>query len=323
MGVIVGSARIDENGNISGGQAGDQTGSEVMEQDFYVHSLGWYILRPKSDAVASGIARAMKQACENNNIGYDQDQRYGILTYGTASRVPTECDCTSLVRECIKEASGTDVGDFYTGNMAACLENSGLFNGRISYTSGTVLYTGDVLVTKSKGHTVAVTSGTKRGGDEVGDYSFQLKDIVGGSNGKHVKFFQRLAKAKGFFNDKIDGDCGKITTQAIYAVQKAYGLKQDGCCGINTWCALTGLGHVGYLFTIKKVFKCCPNSDSTEVVQYLLKLEKYKGSDGRELTTDGDCGANTEYAIKQYQAKNGLTVDGQAAEKTLSKLIAV
>ena len=40
MGVIIGSARIDERGKISGGAAGDQTGSEVSTQAFYVHSKG-------------------------------------------------------------------------------------------------------------------------------------------------------------------------------------------------------------------------------------------------------------------------------------------
>ena len=32
--VKIGSARIDENGNISGGKEGDQNGREVMIQDF-------------------------------------------------------------------------------------------------------------------------------------------------------------------------------------------------------------------------------------------------------------------------------------------------
>ena len=42
------------------------------------------------------------------------------------------------------------------------LEKSGLFEKRIAYTSNTTLYTGDVLVTKTKGHTVIVVEGANR-----------------------------------------------------------------------------------------------------------------------------------------------------------------
>lgn len=61
MSLVVGSARIDENGHISGGKPGDQTGNEVSTQAYYVHSKGWYCLRPKSITVANAIAEAMLQ----------------------------------------------------------------------------------------------------------------------------------------------------------------------------------------------------------------------------------------------------------------------
>lgn len=75
MSLVVGSARIDENGHISGGKPGDQTGNEVSTQAYYVHSKGWYCLRPKSITVANAIAEAMLQGCRNNNIGYCQGHR--------------------------------------------------------------------------------------------------------------------------------------------------------------------------------------------------------------------------------------------------------
>lgn len=168
MTVIFGSARIDENGKASGGSAGDQTGKEVSTQNYYMSSKGWYCLRPKSDSVAVKIATAMKEACANNNIGYDQNQRNGALTqlkkYGSLAKisVKTETDCSALVRACIYQATKKDVGDIYTGNLASALENSGLFEKRFSVTSSNQLYTGDVLVTKTKGHTVVVVSGKSR-----------------------------------------------------------------------------------------------------------------------------------------------------------------
>lgn len=172
MSIMVGSARIDERGNASGGAAGDQkqtsatndlTG-EVSMQKMYSHSKGWYILRPKSAAHAVKMADLMKAACNNANIGYDQGNRLGVVQHGIMTAVKTECDCSSLVREVVKEATGKDPGNFTTANEAASLEATGLFESKRSYVSqsATPVYDGDVLVTKAKGHTVIVVSGNAR-----------------------------------------------------------------------------------------------------------------------------------------------------------------
>lgn len=166
--VTIGSARIDERGKVSGGAAGDQkqkttpdyTG-EVSMEGFYVHSKGWIILRLLSAEQALKNASAMITACNNLNIGYDQDQRLGVVSKGTASKEKTECDCGTLVRQCVKEATGIDPGNFTTANEATALMNTGLFE-KLEYVKGMPLYTGDVLVTKTKGHTAIVTSGAPR-----------------------------------------------------------------------------------------------------------------------------------------------------------------
>lgn len=168
MSIIIGSARIDEKGKASGGAAGDQKQTstpdyrgEVSLENFYVHNQGWYILRAKSTDVAEKLAAAMYRACNNANLGYDQNQRLGVITYGTASTVKTECDCSSLVRQCVREAAGKDPGNFTTANEATMLVNTGLFD-KLPYKTGVDLYSGDILVTKTKGHTVIVTSGASR-----------------------------------------------------------------------------------------------------------------------------------------------------------------
>ena len=169
MSVIIGSARSDENKQYSGGKKGDQrqtssvdTSGEVSMQNFYVHKKGWYVLRPKDKLTADMIACKMKDACNNKNIGYSQSDRLSIITNGINTLQPTNCDCSSLVRECIREASGKDVGNFTTSNEANILEKSGLFNTRVVYKQGMNLYSGDVLVTKEKGHTAIVTNGVPR-----------------------------------------------------------------------------------------------------------------------------------------------------------------
>ena len=160
--IRIGSARIDERGKLVGGKAGDQTGKEVSEQNFYVHSKGWFVLRPKAEDHAEKIAERMRTACSNSNLGYDQNQRLGVIKNGIDSKVKTECDCSSLVRACVKEATGKDPGNFNTSNEKGVLYATGLFEQVRTYNSMMQLFVGDILVTKTKGHTVIVTDGQHR-----------------------------------------------------------------------------------------------------------------------------------------------------------------
>lgn len=167
MSLMVGSARIDENGKISGGKPGDQTGNEVSTQPYYVHSKGWICMRAKSVPVANAIAKAMLQACENDNIGYCQGHRTTVIGQlrksGSLAKISakTEADCSSLVRACCIQA-GFAPGNFNTSAEVSALKASKQFTEPITVTSGTKLYNGDILVTKTKGHTVVVVSGNPR-----------------------------------------------------------------------------------------------------------------------------------------------------------------
>lgn len=171
MAVIIGSARIDENGKATGGKAGDQTGREVSTQAWYLHKLGWRVFRCKSRAKAALIAEAMQAACANVCVGYDQNQRLTLYNVAknvdfnpTLVRVACETDCSALVRVCLAYA-GIIVGNFRTTTEAATLLKSGFFEELTGdeYTkSSDSLRVGDILVTPSQGHTVIVlTNGPK------------------------------------------------------------------------------------------------------------------------------------------------------------------
>ena len=162
---VIGSARVDEAGKYSGGKRGDQKQTaapdlkgEVSRQQFYVHKKGWIILRPRDPIHARAIAQAMAMACDNPHIGYSQSDRYSVLSAGTCTAQAVNCDCSSLVRLCIKEGTGKDPGDFTTANEASKLTALGLFD-RLEYADGMKLCAGDILVTKTKGHTVIVIEG--------------------------------------------------------------------------------------------------------------------------------------------------------------------
>lgn len=213
MAVIIGSARHDEHGNCySGGKAGDQTGQEVSMQKFYVHKKGWRVLRAKSSEIANKLAEAMKIACNNENIGYDQSERYGVIKHGIEAKVKTECDCSSLVRACIIYATGTDVGDFNTENERSVILKSGLFDDIGSYRNGNTLYNGDILVTRTKGHTVIVVSGAKKSKNNYypkytgnsGSIIEALKAV--GEDDVSKEHRAEIAKKNGFSNFKFTSE---------------------------------------------------------------------------------------------------------------------
>ena len=146
----------------------------------------------------------MITACNNKNIGYDQSNRLGVIKYGTGSTVKTECDCSSLVRQCVKEAAGVDAGNFTTANEKNMLTKTGLFDA-LTYSAGMTLYTGDILVTKTQGHTVVVTSGAARNtstGSYYPVYSGSTTSIVAalaavGEKDTSYEHREKIAKANG------------------------------------------------------------------------------------------------------------------------------
>lgn len=165
--VLIGSARNSEHGTIDG-QGGDQTGREVAQEPYYLHPLGWDVLRCVDPGRALMMSYDMASACNNVNIGYSQYERYSVLyeaskvAYDLAKiDIPCNADCSSLVRACLIYA-GYHVGDFYTGNEYNIIVETGAFTDvtdNVDLTTGEGLYTGDILITSQKGHTAIVTQG--------------------------------------------------------------------------------------------------------------------------------------------------------------------
>ena len=73
MAVRIGHASIDENGKISGGKAGDQTGKEVCIRDWY--NKPWNVMIICNDeSIAKKAAKYMIAICNDPDFGYDQGQ---------------------------------------------------------------------------------------------------------------------------------------------------------------------------------------------------------------------------------------------------------
>lgn len=171
MTVKIGHAHSDENSKATGGKAGDQTGKEVLIQNWYLREKGWSVVfRAKDNATAEKIAKAVEQACTNDNIGYDQRQRTTLYKCAESynwnlSKITEkcECDCSSLVAVCVNAAGIPVSKDMYTGNQRTVLQGTDKFEvltAKKYLTRPDYLKRGDILL--GPGHTAIVLSNNER-----------------------------------------------------------------------------------------------------------------------------------------------------------------
>lgn len=248
--VYIYGASIDENGKASGGKAGNQTGRELRKQAWYKHTKGWRVFRAKDPVVAAKIAQDAKWAVANMKIGYDQSQRLTLYNVSkplgfNCKLVSTacECDCSALVRVCCAYA-GIMLPNFRTPTEPAALLNSGAFEEMkgAKYTdSPDYLKTGDILCTRTQGHTVIV------GNDGAKANEKPPEGLSRGDYGTAVRSMQEaLLKwdSKCLPKYGADGDLGSETEKALKAFQTASGLPATGVYDDATRAALTGTAPI-------------------------------------------------------------------------------
>ena len=255
MAVYVGSARIDENGKAYNGKAGDQNGKEVMTQKWYLSSKGWRVVRAKNREVALKIAKCMDAACKNSKIGYDQWQRHTLYNNAKAvgfdvSKVTKACetDCSALVRVCCAYAGITGIPEsFRTGNMVDNLLKTGMFaelKGSKYTNQSNFLGRGDILITRTAGHTVVVLDdGPKYEGAvdmPVKEPALGDRLLKHGAEGADVQLMQAYLIQLGYNLGKwgADGDYGDATELAVMRFQQDAGIEADGDYGPVTHAAL-------------------------------------------------------------------------------------
>ena len=251
MAVKIGSARMGENGKITGGKPGDQTGREVSTQHWYAHSKGWRVFRAKNAGVGHKIAECMEKICANDRIGYNQAQRgtlyAAVKGHGfdpDALKIKVNTDCSAAVRVCCCYA-GITVGNFNTANEASYLLATGAFvelTGSEYTRSSDRLRKGDILVTRTKGHTVVVlTDGKKAEAAPEKPLKLGDRELRNGMEGEDVRQLQSMLIQLLYDCGRwgADGDFGDATEMAVRDYQRDHSLTVDGEAGPDTIGSLT------------------------------------------------------------------------------------
>lgn len=127
----------------------------------------------------------------------------------------------------------------------------------------------------------------------------------------------------------VDGSYGAATVSAVEAFQTLFGLTSDGVVGRSTW---NKLKEVGLAVANKIVAanvapgqfttttRAGSSGTAVRAVQYYLRRLAAYYSDVPRVAVDGKFGAATTRAVKAWQSRAGLTVDGVVGRLTFQSL---
>jgi len=141
-----------------------------------------------------------------------------------------------------------------------------------------------------------------------------------GERGPQVTTVQNQLKDLGYFPDSVrsTGYYGPITKQSVMEFQAANGLRVDGIAGPRTKAALQAVYTPQPIVT--PVVDVQTPTYTTKEVQDKLKVLGYFPDSVRST---GYYGPITKQSVREFQAANGLAVDGVIGPKTAAALKAV
>ena len=208
--------------------------------------------------------------------------------YDQIKRWGKDYDCSSLVISAYENA-GVPVkanGATYTGNMKSAFIKCGFK--ALLYYRGIDLIKGDVLLNEQ--HHTAMYIGS----EQIVQASINEKGTAtGGKTGDQtgreiaVSPFYEYSKGWQYVLRYDETPHEEIKTVNIEVRRLVYG---DICAEVS-------------------------------VVQTLLNALGYKGTNGKSLSTDGNFGNNTVFAVKSFQKAHGFPVDGIVGQMTWTALL--
>ena len=278
---MISNCSINELGKISGGKPGDNNGREWLIRSWYSYPWNCVLRHPEAQ-VRAKIADLAYSAAKNNNIGYNQLKRKSFWN----ELQKANYDAAAIKNKCDSDCSAS---------VAAIVKATGyLLNNEKLKKVSPDCYTGNLKAAlKAAGFTVLTDS------KYLTSDKYLLKgDILLRENHHTCINLTDGAKA--------------TTTKPAFTVsvlewQKAakadgFTISIDGIWGSQC-------EKVARKAVVKKrlIYKY---RNLTKLLQRYLGVE-----------ADGKCGTQTANAIKAYQKKEGLIVDGAAGIKTWEHIL--
>lgn len=209
MSVLIGHASISENGTVNGTK-GDQTGKEVCTRTWYSKPWDYMAIHPDAN-VREKHAKAVEQACANDNIGYSQ---YGTsnrntlnseakkVNYDLSKVGKCNCDCSSLQNVCAVASGATGVSygsnGWTTSTMKSALKNAGykIIESSTYLKSADYCVRGAIYV-KSGSHTVCGLSNGSKYKKTLEKANASFSTSSSSSSGKSVNYKVKIDTPSG------------------------------------------------------------------------------------------------------------------------------
>lgn len=178
------------------------------------------------------------------------------------------------------------------------------------------------------------STGTDKPANGSGLFGGVYTTVQYGMKGDRVRVLQQALNALGFDAGKVDGDFGSGTYLAVKAFQKHQGLTVDGKAGkltlakIETFFDENGNCTSGPIVTTPPAEEQGPGYGiPTRTLRYGMSGEDVRYTQQRlaELkyftqATSGQFDSATQSAVKAFQRRNDLGVDGAVGPKTIAAL---
>ncbi|MGW7003836.1 NlpC/P60 family protein [Streptomyces sp. NPDC054933] len=299
-----------------------------------------------SQGEVDGCVVSLQQLLNANGASLTVDGNFGpdsttaVRTYQSAHGLAADGIVGVATKASLVGGSGTSLigcGTLQQGSSGACVQDlQRLLN---NYGAGLAVDgdfgQGTVTAVRNfqSGHGLAVDGivGPATAGaldtDQYGDSdNVDLRTSCGvlatGSTGNCVRSLQTLLNSHGA-SLTVDGDFGPATDSTVRNFQTSHGLSADGQVGADTKAALyatgsgsgtpTGSGPVD-LRTSCGILAEGSSGACVSTLQQLLNGKGYS------LTADGNFGSATDSAVRSFQARAGLQVDGQVGANTKDAL---
>ena len=158
-------ASINEKGKTIGGKLGDQTSREVRKGGYYNFGQS-YCIRPRRETIAARIAACAIEIADNENIGYDQENRETLFDAFKNNNwknffIDDLCstDCSMLAICCANFALESEVfpKTLYSGNIVPVMTRNSNFV-KMTIGKNFVPSKGDIIVAPGKHVIIVVDS---------------------------------------------------------------------------------------------------------------------------------------------------------------------
>ena len=326
------------NTTANGSMTVDTTGDEVLVVEQALQALGYFTGTPDT-TYDKETAAAVKDFQKAN--GMKQDGKVGDKTWARLTGLDGVGCIPKTVYDQVDSTTTTglsDNGSMIIGSKGAGVKEvqtilqslnyytgliDGIYNVTVAYAVRRFQERNGILPVDGKVGPKTLTALRDPGAVAADTYNQGMTlngSLTIGSTGSDVQTVQQYLLDLGLYKGPIDSVYDQATASAVSEFQRKYGLTADGMVGNDTYNKLMSV-HAAYVDTLTSGLTSNGSLKQgskgplvTDVKNRLYVLEYFNGK------MDDVFDAELTAAVKDFQRRNDLVIDGIVGKKTVAKM---